>query len=141
MVEARLRVIYGDTDQMGVVYYANYFRYFEFARSEYFRSRGGSYADMERSGLQLPVAEASCQYKAPARYDDLLVIRVTLAELRRASLVFTYELFRDGSPRTLLCTGRTLHACVGRDGKPTRLPDAVVQLMKPSEPPAGSTTS
>ena len=134
MVEARLRVIYGDTDQMGVVYYANYFRYFEFARSEYFRARGGSYADMERAGLQLPVAEASCQYKAPARYDDLLAIRVTVGELRRASIVFTYELFRDGAPRTRLCTGRTLHACVGRDGRPTRLPDAVVRMMKPSEP-------
>ncbi|MFP2932867.1 acyl-CoA thioesterase [Pyxidicoccus sp. 3LG] len=141
MVEARLRVIYGDTDQMGVVYYANYFRYFEFARSEYFRARGGSYAELERSGSQLPVVEASCQYKAPARYDDLLVIQATVSELRRASIVFTYELFRDGEPRTLLCTGRTLHACVGRDGKPTRLPDAIVRLMKPPEPSQGSPTS
>jgi acyl-CoA thioester hydrolase len=57
-----------------------------------------------------------------------------VGELRRASIVFTYELFRDGAPRTLLCTGRTLHACVGRDGRPTRLPDAVVRMMKPSEP-------
>ncbi|MCP3137467.1 acyl-CoA thioesterase [Pyxidicoccus xibeiensis] len=134
MVEARLRVIYGDTDQMGVVYYANYFRYFEFARSEYFRARGGSYAELERSGLLLPVVEASCQYKASARYDDLLVIQASVSELRRASIVFTYELFRDGEPRTLLCTGRTLHACVGRDGKPTRLPDAITRLMKPPEP-------
>jgi acyl-CoA thioester hydrolase len=141
MVEARLRVIYGDTDQMGVVYYANYFRYFEFARSEYFRARGGSYAALERAGTQLPVAEASCQYKAPARYDDLLVVRVEVSELRRASIVFTYELFREGEPRQLLCTGRTLHACVGRDGRPTRLPDALLQLMKPSEPSPGSTSS
>jgi acyl-CoA thioester hydrolase len=141
MVEARLRVIYGDTDQMGVVYYANYFRYFEFARSEYFRARGGSYAELERSGSMLPVVEASCHYKAPARYDDLLVIQATVSELRRASIVFTYELFRDGEPRTLLCTGRTLHACVGRDGKPTRLPDAIARLMKPPEPSQGSPTS
>ncbi|AKF82321.1 thioesterase family protein [Myxococcus sp. MISCRS1] len=130
MVEARLRVIYGDTDQMGVVYYANYFRYFEFARSEFFRARGGSYRELEGSGLMLPVAEASCAYKAPARYDDVLVIRASVSELRRASVVFTYELFREGEPRTLLCTGRTLHACVGRDGKPTRLPESVARLLE-----------
>ncbi|MFY1829368.1 acyl-CoA thioesterase [Myxococcus fulvus] len=130
MVEARLRVIYGDTDQMGVVYYANYFRYFEFARSEFFRARGGSYRELEGSGLMLPVAEASCAYKAPARYDDMLVIRASVSELRRASVVFTYELFREGEPRTLLCTGRTLHACVGRDGKPTRLPESVARLLE-----------
>ncbi|QSQ25218.1 acyl-CoA thioesterase [Pyxidicoccus parkwayensis] len=141
MVEARLRVIYGDTDQMGVVYYANYFRYFEFARSEYFRSMGGSYAELERSGTQLPVVEASCQYRAPARYDDLIVIRPTVSELRRASIVFTYELFREGEPRTLLCTGRTLHACVGRDGKPTRMPDVMRRLLTTSEPSQGSSTS
>ncbi|HZA14263.1 MAG TPA: thioesterase family protein, partial [Myxococcaceae bacterium] len=63
-VEAKLRVIYGDTDQMGVVYYANYFRYFEFARSEYFRAKGGSYRELEQEGRHLPVIEASCSYKA-----------------------------------------------------------------------------
>ncbi|WP_375758579.1 acyl-CoA thioesterase [Corallococcus exercitus] len=128
MVEARLRVIYGDTDQMGVVYYANYFRYFEFARSEFFRAHGGSYRELESTGLLLPVVEASAHYKASARYDDLLLIRTTLGELRRASLVFTYELLRDGDSPTLLCTGRTMHACVGRDGKPQRLPEAIARL-------------
>ncbi|MBU8897861.1 acyl-CoA thioesterase [Corallococcus sp. H22C18031201] len=131
MVEARLRVIYGDTDQMGVVYYANYFRYFEFARSEFFRAHGGSYREFERSGLMLPVVEASAQYKASARYDDLLVIRTTLSELRRASLVFTYELLRDGESPELLCLGRTKHACVGRDGRPTRMPEAINRLLPP----------
>jgi acyl-CoA thioester hydrolase len=135
MVEARLRVIYGDTDQMGVVYYANYFRYFEFGRSEYFRAHGGSYAEVERAGLQLPVVEASCRYKAPARYDDMLAIQVSVEQVRGASIVFTYELFREGEPRTLLCTGRTLHACVSReDQRPTRLPESLARLMKPREP-------
>ncbi|CAM3131684.1 acyl-CoA thioesterase [Corallococcus sp. ZKHCc1 1396] len=128
MVEARLRVIYGDTDQMGVVYYANYFRYFEFARSEFFRAHGGSYRELEATGLLLPVVDASAHYKASARYDDLLVIRATLSELRHASLVFTYELLRDGETPTLLCTGRTMHACVGRDGKPRRMPEALSRL-------------
>jgi acyl-CoA thioester hydrolase len=132
MVEARVRVIYGDTDQMGVVYHANYLRYFEFSRMEFFRACGGSYREMERDGFMLPVVEVSCQYKVPARYDDLLLIRPKVSELRRASIVFTYEVAREEEPSTLLCTGRTLHACVGRDGKPKRFPDAFVRLIEQS---------
>ncbi len=130
MVEARLRVIYGDTDQMGVVYYANYFRYFEFARSEYFRSRGGSYREVEREGLMLPVVEATASYKAPARYDDVLLVRPRVSEFKRVSLTFSYEIFREGGSDTPLCTGRTVHACVNREGRPTRLPEAIVRLLQ-----------
>jgi acyl-CoA thioester hydrolase len=129
MVEARLRVIYGDTDQMGVVYYANYLRYFEFGRSEYFRARGGSYRELEREGLLLPVVEAHVEYRASARYDDLLVIRTEVREVKRASLTFGYQLFREGEER-LLATGHTVHACVGRDGRPTRLPAEVIERLK-----------
>jgi acyl-CoA thioester hydrolase len=132
MVEARVRVIYGDTDQMGVVYHANYFRYFEFSRMEFFRARGGSYTEFEQEGYMLPIAEASCQYKSPARYDDLLLIRPKVSELRRASILFTYEVAREDAPSTLLCTGRTLHACVGRDGKPRRLPEKFVRMLEQS---------
>jgi len=132
MVEARLRVIYGDTDQMGVVYYANYFRYFEFARSEFFRARGGSYRELEREGLLLPVVEATCHYKASARYDDVLLVRTRVSELKRVSLTFAYELVRESEPERVLCTGHTVHACVSREGKPTRLPEAVVRLLEPS---------
>lgn len=131
MSEARIRVIYGDTDQMGVVYHANYFRYFEMGRGEYFRSRGGSYKDMEREGLMLPVVEATASYKAPARYDDVLLVRTQVSELKRASLAFTYELRREDDPATLLCTGRTLHACTTREGRPTRLPEALLLLLRP----------
>ncbi|MCC6337898.1 MAG: acyl-CoA thioesterase [Myxococcales bacterium] len=131
-VEARLRVIYGDTDQMGVVYYANYLRYFEFSRSEYFRARGGNYVELERTGFGLPVVEAHCEYRAPARYDELLVIRVHVAQLKRASIRFEYQVLRDATG-PLLATGYTLHACVGRDGRPTRLPADVVKLL--SSPP------
>jgi acyl-CoA thioester hydrolase len=130
MVEARVRVIYGDTDQMGVVYHANYFRYFEFARSEYFRSRGGNHRELEREGLLLPVVEATASYKAPARYEDVLLVRTRVSELKRVSLTFSYELFREGGSDTPLCTGRTVHACVNRDGRPTRLPEAVVRLLQ-----------
>ena len=131
MSETHVRVIYGDTDQMGVVYYANYFRYFELGRSEFFRARGGTYQEVEREGWFLPVVEAQCTYRAPARYDDLLRIETTLEELRRASLVFSYEI-RRASEETLLCSGRTIHACVGRDGRPAPLPDALRARVSPS---------
>ncbi len=124
--DAIVRVIYGDTDQMGVVYYANYFRYFEFARSELFRARGGSYVRMEQEGFGLPVVEASASYKSPARYEDLLTIRVSVGELRRASMRFDYRVLRDGAP---LAQGHTIHACVGPKGKPAGLPDWVVRLL------------
>jgi acyl-CoA thioester hydrolase len=132
MVEARVRVIYGDTDQMGFVYYANYFRYFEFARSEFFRARGGSYRELEREGRFLPVVQASCSYKVAARYDDLLLIRTEVSELRRASLTFEYQLVREGDER-LICTGKTVHACTGPDGKPVRIPEKVAALLQDSQ--------
>ena len=127
-VEAKLRVIYGDTDQMGVVYYANYFRYFELSRGEYFRARGGNYVEVEKRGLMLPVVEASCSYRAPARYDDVLVVKIDLSEMKRASLRFTYEVRRDGDP-AILVTGHTLHACVNKEGRPVALPEDVVKLL------------
>ncbi len=136
MVEARLRVIYGDTDQMGVVYYANYFRYFEFARGEFFRSKGGSYATVEREeGVFLPVVDAHCRYKASAKYDDVLLIRVQVAQLKRASMAFGYTVLRE-SDRALLCTGETVHACVGKDGRPVALPQSIVSVLGEVQPPA-----
>ena len=127
-VEARLRVIYGDTDQMGVVYYANYFRYFEFSRSEYFRACGGNYTALERQGFGLPVVSAHCDYRRSAKYEDLLLIDVHIAELRRASMRFEYEVRRDGETE-ILATGHTVHACIGPNGKPTGLPPDVVKLL------------
>jgi acyl-CoA thioester hydrolase len=127
-VEARLRVIYGDTDQMGVVYYANYLRYFELSRSEYFRARGGSYAKLEQEGYGLPVIEAHAEYRASARYDDVLVVTIRLVELRRASLRFDYEIRREGEQK-VLCEGHTVHACVGKDGRPRGLPAEVLERL------------
>ena len=130
MFEARVRVIYGDTDQMGVVYYANYLRYFELARSEFFRAHGGSYVAMEASGLMLPVVEATCRYHAPARYDDLLLIGTEVREVSRVRLTFAYQVTRAGETR-LLCTGTTVHSCMGKNGRPARLPDWVAKLVAP----------
>ncbi len=128
VVEARTRVIYGDTDQMGVVYYANYFRYFELSRSEFFRSLGGSYVELEKQGFGLPVVEANARYRAPAKYDDVILIEVKLAELKRASMRFEYVVRREAN-RDELVSGHTVHACIGAGGKPTGLPPEVMRLL------------
>jgi acyl-CoA thioester hydrolase len=131
MVTTRLRVIYGDTDQMGVVYYANYLRYFEAGRNEYIRAKGLRYRDFEeRFGLRLPVAEAGVSYKQPARYDDLVDVEITIAEVRRASARFEYRLLREG---TLLATGHTVHACVDLEGKLRRMPEELVTRLTEGE--------
>lgn len=120
------RVIFGDTDQMGVVYYANYLRYFEAARAEYLRAQGRSYSDLERLGCALPVVEAHCRYRSPARYEDLLAIELEITELRGASMTFSYAIRRDA---TLCAEGWTRHAVIGPTGKPRALPDELRALL------------
>jgi acyl-CoA thioester hydrolase len=124
-----VRVIFGDTDQMGVVYYANYLRYFEGARAHYWRELGRSYKDLEEAGVALPVVEAHCHYKRPARYEDLLAIDVSVGEVRGASLRFVYTV-RRGSE--LLADGYTRHAVIGTDGKPRAIPPLIRSLITPS---------
>ena len=131
MVATELRVIYGDTDQMGVVYYANYLRFFEAGRNEFIRAKGLRYRDFEeRHGLRLPVTEASVRYQQPARYDDLVQVETSLTGLRRVSATFGYRLVRDG---TLLATGHTVHACVDLAGKLRRLPEELVTRLSTGE--------
>ncbi len=131
MERTEIRVIYGDTDQMGVVYYANYLRFFEAARNEFIRAKGLRYRDFERDyRLMLPVVEASVEYRRPARYDDLLAVEITLTEVRRASARFEYRVLREGA---LLATGRTVHACVDLEGKVRRLPAELVSRLAAGE--------
>ena len=131
MVRCELRVIYGDTDQMGVVYYANYLRWFEAGRTEFLRAKGLSYSEFEaREKLVLPVAEAGVNYLSPARYDDLVVVETSLAQARRASARFTYEVRRGPD---LLATGFTVHACVDATGRIRRLPEPFLAGMKVGE--------
>lgn len=120
------RVIFGDTDQMGVVYYANYLRYFEGARAEYLRAAGRNYRDVEALGCALPVVEAHCRYRSPARYEDLLAIETEVTELRRASMTFSYRVRRGAE---VLAEGFTRHAVVGPSGKPRALPDELRALL------------
>jgi acyl-CoA thioester hydrolase len=127
MVKTDIRVIYGDTDQMGFVYYANYLRFFEIGRNEYLRAIGAPYREVEAElGIRLPVVEAAVQYKQPARYDDLLVVETLLAQVRRASARFEYVV-RRGEER--LVTGHTVHACIDFDGAICRLPPSLVARL------------
>ena len=115
-----IRIIFGDTDQMGVVYYANYLRFFESARAAYWRDCGKSYKDLVDWGVAMPVVEAHCDYKRPALYEDVLVVETEVSQLRGASVRFSYRVTRGD---TLVATGYTRHAVIGTDGRPRALPE------------------
>jgi len=119
--ETRVRVRYAETDQMGVVYHANYLVWFEVGRVEFIRQTGLNYAEMEREGALIAVVEATARYKAPARYDEELIVRTTLAGHRGAIVRFRYAIVR-ASDEMLLCEGETTHIVVGRDMKKRNLP-------------------
>ena len=123
---ARVRVRYAETDQMNVVYYANYFVWFEVGRTELLRALGWSYREMEADGYSLPVIEASCQYMRSAHYDDELQITTTGTLMSPVRLVFEYTIDR-GSDR--IVTGRTAHASLNPQGRPVRLPERVKRFF------------
>ncbi|MGH9480495.1 MAG: acyl-CoA thioesterase [Terriglobales bacterium] len=120
--ETQVRVRYAETDQMGVVYYANYFIWFELGRVEHLRARGIVYRDMEEDGVKIAVVEARCRYKAPARYDDLITIRTRVARQRNAVVHFEYQLMRAGDG-VMLAEGETVHVCIDRNFEACPLPD------------------
>jgi acyl-CoA thioester hydrolase len=118
-----IRVRYGETDQMGIVYYANYFVWFEIGRVELCRQLGFEYKKMESEDDSfIVVAEAYCRYNRPARFDDLLVIRTRVTEAQRRTVRFGYEIRMQDSD-TLLATGETLHVICDRLGRPKSLPE------------------
>jgi acyl-CoA thioester hydrolase len=122
VVESRLRVRYAETDQMGVVYHSNFIIWMEVGRVEMLRALGYSYREMEQDGLHLPVAEVKCRYKAPAKYDDLIVIRTRMINLRGFLIHFGYEILRDEDD-TLLAEGESVHLVVGPDMQRCSLPE------------------
>ena len=122
-VETRLRVRYAETDQMGIVYYANYLVWMEVARVEWCRARGFHYRDMEREdGVMLVVAEAQCRYLAPALFDDEVIIETQIAEAGARLIRFEYTM-RNAATGQLLATGSTKHVVCSLSRKPTRLPE------------------
>lgn len=120
--ETKVRVRYAETDQMGVVYHANYLVWFEVGRVEFIRQTGLDYATMEREGALIAVVDVSARYKAPARYDEELLVRTTLAGFRGSIVKFRYAILR-AADEALLCEGETTHIVVGRDMKKRDLPE------------------
>jgi len=121
--ETTIRVRYAETDQMGVMYYANFFVWFEVARVELMRQMGFSYKQMEiEDDSFVVVARANCTYKQPARFDDVLRIRTRVSESRRRTIAFAYEIFNDAAG-ALIATGETLHVICDSKGGPKSLPD------------------
>ena len=123
-----IRVRYAETDAMGVVYYANYFVWFELGRTDWIRMHGVTYREFEEQGILLPVVDAQCAYKASARYDDLVRLETTVTALTPARISFAYRATRADRPApgaepraTLLAEGRTDHVFVTRDGHVARL--------------------
>jgi acyl-CoA thioester hydrolase len=127
--EARVRVRYAETDQMGVVYHANYLIWFEVGRVELMRQRGLDYKRMElEEGCFIVVVEATARYKAPARYDDELIVETTVKSVRGPVIRFDYRILRveDG---LLLCEGETVHVVLGRDMKRRRIPKKYAEIL------------
>lgn len=123
------RVIYGDTDQMGVVYYANYLRWFEMGRTELLRQIGAPYSQVEKRGLFFPVTEVSCRYLRPARFDDEIAVATVLQTLGRATLVFGYAITRKNDGE-LLVEGWTRHACLDAHGKVVKIGRELEAVLK-----------
>ena len=122
--ETAVRVRYAETDRMGVVYHANYLVWFEIGRTEFCRARGFSYREMEENGRAfLVVAESYCRYKAPAYYDDELIIRTHITEIRRRSVRFGYEITRL-SDDVVIAEGETGHVVTDPAGRVISMPEA-----------------
>ena len=130
MVNAEIsyRVPYADTDQMGVVYYANFFVYFERVRNELLRNMGLPYTLLESDGLMLPVASANCDYKMPAKYDDELLIKASITELKGCRMLVTNEVYNQNGE--LLVVGGTTHCFVSSETRrPVKIPKQVLTLF------------
>ena len=124
-VETTVRVRYAETDAKGVVYHANYLIWFEVGRGEYLRSLGQEYRAWEQEGYLLPAVEAHVRYRAPARYDDRVVIRTWLQEVRSRSLTLSYEAVEAQSCQ-VLATGWTRPICIDQEGHARRLPELLL---------------
>lgn len=127
--ETSIRVRYGETDQMGVVYHANYAVYFEVGRTEWLRQFGLSYSSMEAEGIMLPVISLSINYKNSARYDDMLKVKTKLKKMPMATIEFEYELRNDSND--LLATGNTVLAFIDKKrNRPTRCPKYLLDKLQ-----------
>ena len=123
----KLMVRYAETDQMGIVYYANYLVWFEAARTDFLKSIGIPYRELEKSGIFLPVAEAFCKYLSPAYYEDEIIVETYLSKIGNASIEISYKVKREDK---VIATGYTKHACTNKEGKIQRIPENIKEKLK-----------
>ena len=123
-----VRVRYPEVDPMGVAHHTHFFVWFEVGRTELLRDLGCTYGEMEKRGIFMPVVEAECRYRSPARYDDRLEVETELEGIFASRVAFSYHLRREGTHRPL-AEGKTVHATVNRDGEVIRLPAAYRDLL------------
>lgn len=128
-VDFSLRVIYAHTDMMGRVYYGRFYEYFEAARSHMLREMGMPYSEVEKTGTFLPVLESHCEYKNPATFEDILIIRTFIREMPAARLRIDYEVIKDGSGE-IVAEGYTVHVFMSRDERPVRPPKIILDVLK-----------
>ena len=124
----KLTVRYAETDAQGIVHHSNYLVWFEEGRSEFLRQQGFRYSELEKAGYYVVVAEAEVRYRAPAFYEDRLIVETTLCRLRRKLLEFRYRIL--GPENKLLVEGRTLHMVLGRERRPTGLPQEFIDCLQ-----------
>jgi acyl-CoA thioester hydrolase len=137
VTEERIRVRYGETDQMGHAYYANYLFWFEQARGAWCRDRGFTYKSLEESGFMLPVVEAQLRYKGEVKYDDWIRVRIWLEEVRRSSMQFKYEVLNESTGK-VTTEGYTWHVLMGTQRKAISIPQEVRELLE-RDPDASET--
>jgi acyl-CoA thioester hydrolase len=123
-----IRIRYKDTDRMGVVYYGNYFTFFEIGRSEYMRELGFPYSRLESEGYSLVVTEASAKYHANVGYDSLIRVKTAITELRKVRLRFDYKVISENNVR--LVSGHTIHACLNSNQKLVKIPHVMMKIME-----------
>lgn len=136
--ETIIRPRYGETDQMGVIYHSNYFRYFEVARTDYFKAMGFAYRKLEEEGVLFPVLECNCKFISPARYDDEIIVKAQLGHFKGARFRLNYEITRmDDDGLKVLVKGFTEHAFASKDLKPLNIkkshPHLYEKLIKAME--------
>lgn len=128
-----IKVRYAETDNMGIVYYANYLVWFEVGRTEYLLSQGLDYREVEKDGLFMAVVEAHCVYKAPARYGDIVVVDTWPSDVRHSSLKFNYKIYRK-KDKVLLVNGYTTHVLIDKELKPRKIPEKIRGFLISSSP-------
>ena len=128
-IDVKVRVIYGDTDAMGIVYHGNYLRWFEVGRTELFRALGIVYRDLEARGYYLPLTQSYCHYHAPARYDDVIVVETSISEWGRASIRFNYIIWNEERTKRPV-EGYTHHAFTNAGGSVVRAPGEIIALIE-----------